>query len=359
VHLHVPNRYWLVRAAKPGRAATRMSDLSAADVGQALGSGAFAGLVATLVTVLIEKCGGLVGGVLGSSPSTILPASVSFFFSAAAFAKGDPAVLSARLRITMFTIPMAMFCNAILLLSWRYLPRLVPQSLTFASKVATITALSVLCWLIPACLVWALTSFWAPDDGSIVVAGSATFAVLVLLGIAFSFHLPHSPPGTKPVTWKVLIARGVGAGISITSAVLLSKASPALAGLISAFPAIFLTTMLSVYLAQGEGTTIGAVSPMVLGSSAVSVYAVVFGLTAPIIGPWAAMALSYGSAILGGSIPSSIWLRWRRRVASRLPEPALTGPPAEDDALSSQSAVLELASDPEAGSTRDAAMVDE
>jgi hypothetical protein len=44
----------------------------------ALGSAIFSGLVAILVTIGVEKCGGVVGGVLATVPSTIVPASIGW-----------------------------------------------------------------------------------------------------------------------------------------------------------------------------------------------------------------------------------------------------------------------------------------
>ena len=41
--------------------------------------GIFAGLVAILVTVAIEKFGGFIGGVLGTVPSTIIPAAAGVY----------------------------------------------------------------------------------------------------------------------------------------------------------------------------------------------------------------------------------------------------------------------------------------
>ena len=42
-------------------------------------SGIFAALVAIGATVAIERLGGRLGGVLGSIPTTIVPASLGFF----------------------------------------------------------------------------------------------------------------------------------------------------------------------------------------------------------------------------------------------------------------------------------------
>ena len=43
-----------------------------------VGSASFAALVAVGVTVAIEKWGGVIGGLLGTLPTTIVPASIRF-----------------------------------------------------------------------------------------------------------------------------------------------------------------------------------------------------------------------------------------------------------------------------------------
>ena len=47
------------------------------------GSALFAGLVAIGVTLAIEKFGGRTGGLIGTMPSTIVPASIGFHLSSA------------------------------------------------------------------------------------------------------------------------------------------------------------------------------------------------------------------------------------------------------------------------------------
>ena len=54
-------------------------------------SALFAGFVAILVTVAIEKWGGIVGGVLGTLPTTIVPAAMGMYVEAG---KEDLATLS-------------------------------------------------------------------------------------------------------------------------------------------------------------------------------------------------------------------------------------------------------------------------
>ncbi|KAA0166030.1 hypothetical protein FNF31_01643 [Cafeteria roenbergensis] len=275
--------------------------------GQAALSGLLAGLAATAVTVLIERCGGLIGGVIGTTPSTILPAAVGI--AAAAASQAD-------LTIAMFTVPMAMACDVLLLASWRVLPSRLPQAWPAGTTAAALAALSLAVWALPAASVWALTSLVLTTAEAVTVAGALTTAATAAAGVAATWQMPPTPPGRNAVPCRVLAVRGMGAGVSIFAAVLVSRTSPALGGLVSAFPAIFLTTMVSVYLAQGADTTVGAVGPMVLGSTSVSLFACCFAAIQPAAGTWPALGAAYCIAIALASVPATLWLQWRRRASA-------------------------------------------
>ena len=68
-------------------------------------SALFAGIVATAVTVAIEKWGGLIGGLLGTVPSTIVPAAIGM-----QLAGGDEVLVT-----SMSIVPLGMLLNACLL----------------------------------------------------------------------------------------------------------------------------------------------------------------------------------------------------------------------------------------------------
>ena len=66
--------------------------------GSILVSAVLAGIVATAVTVAIEKWGGLIGGLLGTVPSTIVPAAVGMHL-----AGGEEALMA-----SMSVVPLGM-----------------------------------------------------------------------------------------------------------------------------------------------------------------------------------------------------------------------------------------------------------
>ncbi len=293
-------------------------------------SGMFAGVVAVLVTLAIERTGGLLGGVLGTLPTTIVPASIGL-----ALQVSSPT----DLQTAMATVPVGMLIDGIYLLQWRYLPPILPASWSASSKLLATTAGSTVAWLALAGGVLAAEDAVREAGGhdAVQAMGIAAMAGTGIIGVVGGWRLPPSPPGTKKVSGAVMALRGVFAGVAITVAVLLGRASSALAGLVSVFPAIFFTTMVALWLSQGAAVGLGAVSPMVLGSGSVSLFATVFAFAQPTVGTAGAVAIAWPVAAVGWSLPSVLYLRWRRAAA-----PAAIGMP---DAITPASSALHAASD--------------
>ena len=74
----------------------------------------FAGIVAILVTVAIEKWGGIIGGILGTLPTTIVPATIGMYVEGG----------SDDLATSMSLIPFWMLLNALFVASWVVYPRM-------------------------------------------------------------------------------------------------------------------------------------------------------------------------------------------------------------------------------------------
>ena len=71
-------------------------------------SALFAGIVATLVTIAIEKFGGRTGGVLATIPTTIVPAALGMYSISG----------ETEFAQSMSIVPLGMMVNAIFLLVW-------------------------------------------------------------------------------------------------------------------------------------------------------------------------------------------------------------------------------------------------
>lgn len=283
-----------------------MTSSSAMELFRVVAAGLGAGVVAILVTVAIERWGGRVGGLLGTLPSTIVPAAWGIHASSS----GDDAFRSA-----MFGVPPGMFLNAVFLWMWGVLPgRLPPGSL--GRRLAMMTLLSLGVWLgLAVALVLGLDAL-GPSLPTRAGVGLGAFLALVGVGAAASRRRRAAPRGTRRVPLAVLLSRGVVAGLAITGAVLLAEWGGALAaGVASVFPAIFLTTMVSLWLSQGEAVPAGAVGPMMLGSSSVAAFALVAAWGHPVLGPGLGSLLAWGLAALLVTGPAVLWLQTRREPA--------------------------------------------
>ncbi len=274
-------------------------------LGEILPAAIAAGLVAIMVTVLIERYGGVVGGALGTVPTTIVPAVAGM----AAAQDG------ADLMDSLSVVPAGMLINAIFLSVWIYLPsRTREMSAGRSLAVTTVTAL----------IVWALFGMMAilcigKASGSGMGARAiATLGVALtaIFGTYLGWSPGESPRGSRDVSKPVLLARGVMAASAIGFSVWVAGLGyPLIAGLASVFPAIFLTSMVALWISQGPSVPRGAAAPMLLGGGSVGVYALVAMYSLDSHGMAVGSVIAWLVAVFGWSVPSYAFLRWRVKVA--------------------------------------------
>ncbi|HJM55038.1 MAG TPA: hypothetical protein QGI72_02205 [Poseidonia sp.] len=258
-------------------------------------SAIFAGLVATAVTVAIEKWGGLIGGLLGTAPSTIVPAAIGMYM-----AGGEEALVT-----SMSVVPLGMLLNALFLGAWILLPRLFANTRT---PLLAITLSSLALWaLLGAAMLWSVDTLLASmDETTLARVG---FALLFIVAVFFNWNPKAAPKGSKSVSTNVLVARGIMAALAIGIAVWFSgQGQPLLAGLASVFPAIFLTSMVALWLAQGQAVPQGAAGPMMLGGASVAIYANIAMWSLPTYGIIAGTLIAWFGSVLGWSVPAFIVL---------------------------------------------------
>ncbi len=271
---------------------------------------AFAGLVAIGATVAVERFGGRLGGVIGTLPTTIVPASLGF----------AAASTSSELRDTLSMVPLGLTLDAGFLWLWRVLPARLPAG-ALALRLATLTALTLGAWCVGAVALVLGTDALLARGVSAPLIGVAASGLLLGLGLALCRDLPPAPKGTRRVGALTLAARGVFAATAIGAALWLAEvAGPVAGGVASVFPAIFLTAMVSLWLSQGEAVPVGAIGPIVLGSSSVSVYALVAAMTMPALGGWGVL-VAWSVAVLGVSAPAAGLLSLRRDPLARTRAP--------------------------------------
>ena len=263
-------------------------------------SAIFAGFVAVLVTVAIEKWGGIVGGVLGTLPTTIVPAAAGMYLEAGA---GD-------LGTSMSLIPFWMLLNALFVASWVVYPKLKNDVKLFEMTLVSLGFWALLAILMTLSLTQALNYI------SEFAVGIIGLLCLLGLGLWMTWVPIRAPKGKNSVTKKVLFARGLAAATAIGIAVqFASMGLPIIAGLASVFPAIFLTTMVALWMAQGADVPTGAAGPMMLGGSSVAMYSLIAPWAIPEYGIYAGSAICWIASVLLTSIPAYSWLSWRKAAA--------------------------------------------
>lgn len=268
--------------------------------------GLLAGLVAIAVTVAIERWGGRVGGLLGTLPTTIVPASLGI--AAQTDAQG--------LAGAMYAVPAAMLLNALFLWLWRWLPPRLPE-MSLPRRLGVMTSLSLTAWFAGAAGVTISLTSLGDSIPRLAAAGVlATLAILVV-GIVACLGARPAPRGKRSVGPLTLLARGLLAAVAIATAVWVTNiGGPLAAGVASVFPAIFVTTMVSLWLSQGEAVPVGAVGPMMLGSASVATYALLAANLLPLLGPWIGTPIAWIAAVASTTLPSWWWLASRAEKAT-------------------------------------------
>jgi hypothetical protein len=271
-----------------------------------LGFSTAAGIVSVGATVAVERFGGRVGGILGTVPTTIMPATMGLFATHPMDADGTSSEGFLR---AVAVVPAGMMINAAFLASWRVLPRWLHADDSRTTLWRCIAA-SLAVWAVLS-LAWVVgIHALQPTVEASLAIGGGTLLLTAALGIVLCRHGVPAPKGGNRVGVPVLVARGVGAGAAIAVALLIARGGhPIAGGMAVTFPAIFLTTIVGTWLAQGREVPVGAVGPMVLGSCAVGSYAMLSGLIYPSLGILLGTPVCWMLAVGCVSVPAGLWLR--------------------------------------------------
>ena len=276
---------------------------------------AAAGLVAVLVTVAIERWGGRIGGLLGTLPTTIVPAAAGIWWQTL-----DPVAFGDAMAIT----PVGMWVDVLFLLSWRLLPPRLPARWPSTVRLAVLVGASLALWFGAAAMGVATLDQLRSMGVGLLPVGAVAMVLSVAMGAWACRRNPPSPAGNRVVGPATLVARGLLAAVAIGAAVLLARVvGPLLSGVMAVFPAIFLTTMVSLWFSQGERVQAGAVGPMMLGASSVSAYALFCAWTIPLWGVPAGSAMAWFAAVCTVTVPAWRWLAMlsERRLGLADPRP--------------------------------------
>jgi hypothetical protein len=265
-----------------------------------------AGTVAVLVTLVIERFGGTLGGILGTLPTTIVPAAIGIYRASSS----EDAFVHA-----MAATPPGMLLNALFLYLWRVLPPKLP-AWGLLARLAAMSLAGLSAWLCAAVVV--VIGMRSLPGERVFAVGIAGFVAIVVVGVLACLAPIPAPKGSRRVTPTTLVLRGVFAAVAIGVAVVLAKTGgPLAAGVAAVFPAIFLTTMVSLWLSQGESVQAGAVGPMMLGSSSVAAFALGAVFAFPALGVVLGTVVTWLATLVCVALPAYAWLRRRRQSSAR------------------------------------------
>ena len=164
----------------------------------------FAGLVAILATVIIERGGGALGGII-TLPTTIVPASIGIWGGVSGIGPFTNA---------MAMVPIGMLLNVVFLGLWRILPKLMETKIKGSNLVLAVSIFSILIWSLFAGLSTFMVEKISDDITPSLIGLMATFLAVIIGLIAVKTN-PPSPPGINKVGITTLLARGVAAGSAI------------------------------------------------------------------------------------------------------------------------------------------------
>ena len=272
----------------------------------AISSGVAAGVIAVVATLLIEKLGGVVGGVLSSTPTTIIPAALGMAY------RLDPDAL----LVALFSVPLGVLCSALFLLAWRILPSRLPAEWSSRKALLVCTGATISGWLVTAVALGVMRTLLAPGYGSTIALGVIAAGLTASLGVYTTLSPYDAPKGSRKVSLFVLFLRGLAAATSIGVAVALSALDDVVGGIATAFPSVFCTTMVALWISQGEAVGAGATGPMILGSTSVSVFSMLFvGILGATGSPVGAAVATWATCIACVSLPVAVFVKWRARVS--------------------------------------------
>jgi len=231
--------------------------------------------IVILITVIAERYGTKVGGILGTLPSTIV---IAFLF----FALNQGVSFASRSAIV---VPAEMGINVVFLF--------VFVLLAFRSTAGALVA-SLIVWIILSTLLFMLK----PEDiflSLVLYAIAVGFTLIVLEKVKKTSSVSRIHVHYTPLK---IATRGVIAGTVIAVAVLLSNIGPTLSGIFSVFPAIFMSTMLIYVREHGPGFATGMAKAMIFGTPSVLSYAVAIHFFYPLHGIYFGSMYAYMIAVL-------------------------------------------------------------
>ena len=148
----------------------------------------FAGLVAIFATVVIERGGGALGGII-TLPTTIVPASIGIWGGVSGIEPFTNA---------MSMVPIGMLLNVVFLGLWRILPSILRTKMNGRNLVFSVSMVSIFTWAFFAGISTYTVEVISDDIGPGIIGLIATSAAIVI-GVSAVQTNPPAPPGMNRV----------------------------------------------------------------------------------------------------------------------------------------------------------------
>ena len=207
-------------------------------------------LVVIIITVIAEKYGTKVVGIIGTLPTTIIIAFVFIALNRGVdFASESVAVVPAEMGI----------------------------NLAFLCIFAVLAYKSMISGLFGAFAFWIVSSsvLYFTNMDNIYISLALFFTSMITTFLVLEKLKKIKSQGKRKVHYTPLkiLLRGILTGTIIAISVFLSNINPVLAGIFSVFPAILLSTMVISYREHGPDFSAGIAKSMIFGSPSVMSYA--------------------------------------------------------------------------------------
>ncbi len=233
-----------------------------------------------VITLVAEKKGSVIGGVLGGLPST---SAFSFFFIG--INQSSTAAVQAT---TVF--PLAFAVTTAYLFFFAYFAKK-----SFSNGI--IISLSM--WFIISALivVSGLRDFW------VALVGGTVISVITYFAFTKKLKLPNLKGEQKLYKPHEILLRGVGAGSLVAVSVLLSQiGGPILGGIAAAFPAVFTSTLIILKRSKGTEFSRAITKPLVFsGILTIFPYCVAVRYSYPVFGVWLGTLIAYADCCSTGN----------------------------------------------------------
>lgn len=217
----------------------------------------------TGATILAERFGSKIGGVIAGMPSTIVIALFFIGWTQTPVAASQATVV----------VPLVMGINGLFIITYASLAQR-------SFPLAVLTSLFV--WL---CFSFALVLIHF-NDFSLSLIGFLGLLLFSYIVMEYVLHVKSLAGRTTSFSFSNILMRGLVSGLIVTLAVAFAKlGGPLFGGVFASFPAVFLSTILLTYFAQGSVFSVSVMKTLMLsGTINTTVYASAVRFLYPLFG---------------------------------------------------------------------------